>query len=300
MHSAAARRCGPGDSGLIGMMPRSGAGGCAGLRRKYPEARVVRAATLGCSGSPGWWQYAPAPGRPHLDPALACRSSVGEVSRGGDGSVGAPRFHLRFCVRGSINPRASSGHSITTWSASFAMNPTEAPFGPGRTLRRLIPLFVVPLLVGDVRAGGPTRFGPPRSNRDRIECDGYLPSIGGPGLRFRDPEPATERPVARVSADAPPVPATEVATLPSRLPVAAPKGAAPGLRPTPGPASRPPPAPILPDDLRPQVRPEDFLPYFQIPGGSPGSDPVGVPLPSSASPPAALPPSSASFQQTTR
>ena len=58
------------------------------------------------------------------------------------------------------------------------------------------------------------------------------------------------------------------------------------------------PTPILRDDLRPQTRPEDFLPFFQIP--APGSDadvivptprtPVGTPLP----------PSSATYTQTPR
>ena len=51
------------------------------------------------------------------------------------------------------------------------------------------------------------------------------------------------------------------------------------------------PLPILPDDLRQPTRPEDFLPYFQLPG--PGVNP-GVPAP------APLPPSSATYTQTPR
>jgi hypothetical protein len=47
----------------------------------------------------------------------------------------------------------------------------------------------------------------------------------------------------------------------------------------------------LPDDLRQPTRPEDFLPYFQLPG--PGVNP-GVPAP------APLPPSSATYTQTPR
>jgi hypothetical protein len=48
------------------------------------------------------------------------------------------------------------------------------------------------------------------------------------------------------------------------------------------PAGPPPPA-ILPDDVPAQVRPEDFLPYFQYPGAAPrgrGAEaPPAPPLP---------------------
>ena len=63
----------------------------------------------------------------------------------------------------------------------------------------------------------------------------------------------------------------------------------PASEPTPAPAptrtpapAKPTSAPIIPDDVRPAVRAEDFLPYFQIPG---------------AAAPAPLPPSTATYTQ---
>ncbi len=72
------------------------------------------------------------------------------------------------------------------------------------------------------------------------------------------------------------------------------------------PASAPPKAPpaaILPDDTRPSVRPEDFLPYFQVPGATTSAGEVNVIMPANAfTPPAAapLPPSSATYTQSPR
>lgn len=57
------------------------------------------------------------------------------------------------------------------------------------------------------------------------------------------------------------------------------------------------PAPILVDELRPTVRPEDFLPFFILPGtqGQEGGPAVIVPIPRQPSSPAPLPPSSATY-----
>jgi hypothetical protein len=52
----------------------------------------------------------------------------------------------------------------------------------------------------------------------------------------------------------------------------------------------PPPASILPDEARPKVRPEDFLPYFTFPGNSTFDAPV-------APVPGRQPPSSATYRQ---
>lgn len=60
------------------------------------------------------------------------------------------------------------------------------------------------------------------------------------------------------------------------------------------------PAPILPDETRPQVRPEDFLPYFQIPATQPGDPNVIVPVPRQTSGSIPVPPSSATYTQTPR
>jgi hypothetical protein len=75
---------------------------------------------------------------------------------------------------------------------------------------------------------------------------------------------------------------------------------APSSAPAAGAASPEKRAPlsILPDEMRPQVRPEDFLPFFQIPGAH-GNPDVTVAVPVQAQP--AQPPpqtSSATYLQT--
>jgi hypothetical protein len=182
------------------------------------------------------------------------------------------------------------------------MNLSEAPFYSGRTLRSLLPLLIVPLLADVARAGGPARCGGFfRDDRPRSEGDGYLATIGGPGLRFTAPAPESEpatRPVVPVLPAAPPTAGAATPASPGgETRMSEPREPKPVAKPAVAPAAKSPPPPILPDDLRPQVRPEDFLPFFQPPGSSAGAVPAGVPVPP---PPGALPPSSATFMQTTR
>jgi len=146
----------------------------------------------------------------------------------------------------------------------------------------------------------------------------YLLAVGHSPLRFRDEELPSALP-KRPPAGAPPAPneranATSADSGKSPDVIPAPADAAAVLSPSPGlppeagrpnapPASQPPaPSAIIPDDSRPVVRPEDFLPFFQLPGstGSPGGFTVIAPVPASAPAPAALPPSSASFTQSPR
>jgi hypothetical protein len=59
------------------------------------------------------------------------------------------------------------------------------------------------------------------------------------------------------------------------------------------------PLPILPDDTRPRVQSQDFLPLFRFPGTSSANEEIsviapGIPVPSA---PNSLPPSSATYQQ---
>ena len=124
------------------------------------------------------------------------------------------------------------------------------------------------------------------------ESPPYLVTTGPPALRFRGPEILPE-PALRPVAIGPPIPGlnaeeTKVAAAnhaalrpPSgdEKPRAVPKGDQ-GLPP----ANEAPPA-ILPDDTRPVIKAEDFLPFFQVPG-------AGAPAPS-----AGLPPSSATYTQ---
>ena len=73
----------------------------------------------------------------------------------------------------------------------------------------------------------------------------------------------------------------------------------PAVNPAPEPEKSAPSA-ILPDEVRPQVRPEDFLPFFQVPGSAtqPGDVTLVMPVPRSVPTPPALPPSSATYTQT--
>jgi len=148
----------------------------------------------------------------------------------------------------------------------------------------------------------------------------YLLAVGHSPLRFREEEPP---PVSarRPPAGAPPAPddganatsadpgkSSDVILAPALAATAAVSSPSPGLtadagRPDVPPANQPPAPPaIIPDDTRPVVRPEDFLPFFQLPGstGSAGGFTVIAPVPASAPAPAALPPSSASFTQSPR
>lgn len=59
------------------------------------------------------------------------------------------------------------------------------------------------------------------------------------------------------------------------------------------------PPSIMPDDTRPKVHPEDFLPYFQFPVNAANPGNVTVVVPGTLTPPAAgtQPPSTATYRQ---
>jgi len=142
--------------------------------------------------------------------------------------------------------------------------------------------------------------------QDRERTAPYLPVIGAPLLRFQEATPPPDL-VTRPASAAPPMPAltptessvalanaaaTRSAMLSSRAPEPAP-AAKPEAKDAPAePAKATPPA-IIPDDVRPPVHPEDFLPYFQIPGSTrqPGDMTPTAPAPGP------LPPSSATYIQ---
>lgn len=138
---------------------------------------------------------------------------------------------------------------------------------------------------------------------DGIESPPYLPALkGAMALRFQA---------------APPVPMPEPKPTPATTPAAATPEPAPAARPavaaetTTEPARKDPASPrtsstygrlesgLVADDARAAVRPEDFLPYFQIPGSSRNpNDVILVPGAPSAPVPGAIPPSSATYTQT--
>lgn len=144
-----------------------------------------------------------------------------------------------------------------------------------------------------------------------VETTPYLLATGAPPLRFREaaaPVDPTPRPTD-ASNQAPAVVDPTPAPAPAGTPVAT-TSVAPGSEATGVPeksatkdnVSAPVknPAPILPDDSRPTIRPEDFIPYFQIPGSArtPADVTLLVPAPKAAPTPGQLPPSSATYTQT--
>ena len=180
-------------------------------------------------------------------------------------------------------------------------------------------LLLLPALAPDgVQAlprSRPPGSGPVLRNAEPIP---YLPTAGAPPLRFQEtplpPEPVappaktettatlTSPEASVAAANAAAAQSTHVAAEPASeaaAPANDPAAAAPAPA-DPLPAATKTPPSILPDHARPVVRPEDFLPYFQIPGSA--QNPRNVTLLVPAAPgtppaPATLPPSSASYTQ---
>jgi hypothetical protein len=145
----------------------------------------------------------------------------------------------------------------------------------------------------------------------------YLPVLGAPALRFQL-APLLPDLSTRPASGAPPLPAlSPIETTVAQANLVAAHSTAPATpsapqatgasadnakaAPVPAPAGpAKAPAPIIPDESRPSVRPEDFLPYFEIPGAGqrPGTVNVIMPGPRGAPAPGALPPSSATYTQT--
>lgn len=192
--------------------------------------------------------------------------------------------------------------------------PTAAPLGAGQALPCLALLLL--LLLAVARAWSrPTQPSRPAFAQEVP----YLVALGAPPLRFLEPAPPPDL-VSRPAAGAPPVPSlaeqtntpaaetantsdaagtpTLASSLPTPLPLPLPTDNAPASEAdASAPAPTRVPQPILPDEIRPQARPEDFLPFFQIPVPQTGNADVIVPVPRA---PAPLPPSSATYTQTPR
>ena len=197
--------------------------------------------------------------------------------------------------------------------------PTTAPKGAGQALPCLA-LLLLPLFMAQ-RAWSR----PPVRLVVEIgqESKPYLTAIGAPLLRFAEAAPPPDL-VGRPAAGAPPHPVEgeeagpDAATKPgqrkavvpptAQADVTLPPAPVSGALPVNGNAKKPvnessdasapetrTPPPILQDELHPPARPEDFLPYFQIPTAHPGDANIVVPVPRT---PAPLPQSSATYTQT--
>lgn len=193
--------------------------------------------------------------------------------------------------------------------------PPHLPAGARRALR-CISLLLVPALAPEAAPAFPRQRHFIGSGADGQGSDAlpYLTYVGAPPLRFQQAAPPPDL-VARPAAAAPPVPPlspTESSVALANIAAARSTSASarmhdeapvtdlkpePTRVPTP---SKPAPRAILPDDTRSQVRPEDFLPYFQIPGSAKSAGDVNVIMPANAfTAPSSttLPPSSATYTQ---
>ncbi len=183
------------------------------------------------------------------------------------------------------------------------MNHRESPHHPVRR-REALSCLAVLFLAPAGAAALPHLSSPKAHSTNKANTTTYLPVVGAPQLRFQS-KPFVAEPVSNPIAAAPAtssksggdfiipklhVPAEQAAEPPPV--VAADKTAAPA-------AAKLPPA-IIQDDLRPSVRAEDFLPYFQMPGSArnPSDVTLLMPVPTAAPAPAAIPPSSATYTQT--
>jgi hypothetical protein len=128
----------------------------------------------------------------------------------------------------------------------------------------------------------------------------YLLVVGSPELRFQEEPPSPDLSAPPTASLPPKVEKAESTSQHSDvvvsnrpLPTASAATAPVTTEPTDSSqaqSSRPPPPTILPDDVNPKVRPEDFLPFFQFPGSGPNDANLArVPRPN--------PPSSATYQE---
>ncbi len=160
--------------------------------------------------------------------------------------------------------------------------PTSSPVRPFSGTRRWVLLLAAAVFLGPALHALPPAHRLPLASRLILSAflpadPGYLPLVGTPPLRFAEaPPPAVGIRPPPLVLYAPPAPksgeptgslAATAATTPAVAPAAA--------------ADRPPPS----------VRPEDFLPYFQLGDGASGSAPGDLQFTP------ALPASRADFRQ---
>ena len=191
------------------------------------------------------------------------------------------------------------------------MNPIHSPSPRGGLHRivRLLSLLVIHHALGPVVSDGLARTRLPTNQGGNHSIEGesrpYLRIAGALPLRFRTESPPPDL-AGKPAAGAPPHPALSTAFVepishPAQIGPASAQASQPidpPAKTSPTPAiTTPTTISILPDDTRPSTRPEDFLPFFQFPGGN-GNMTVAVPVtgrqPAAPNP---QPPSSATYQQ---
>ncbi len=195
------------------------------------------------------------------------------------------------------------------------MNHRETALPPATSRRSLRCLAALLLpAIGPGAASAPPRTGRADSlsvaELRRLQLP-YLPVCGAPPLRFARPAPPPDL-AAEPPAAAPPVPdlsptenlvaSANTAAMQPVEPSAPPAAASEAPASPMGAPPRTPPPAILPDDTRPSVRAEDFLPFFRVPGGGRGAPETSVIVPGVPTAPSApaVPPSAATYTQTPR
>jgi len=187
--------------------------------------------------------------------------------------------------------------------------PTTTSKGVGRAFPCLA-LLLLPSLSGAHASAWPQPLPP----AGLTQPSSYLVALGAPPLRFQETAPtaalATRPPIpvpSRIERVDTSSEATDVSLRPELEPHAQPALDAQASTNKSinesEPSNRPvgkTPLPILPDETRSQARPEDFLPFFQIPVAQPGDVSVIVPVPRAPTNASTLPVSSATYTQTQR
>jgi hypothetical protein len=138
-------------------------------------------------------------------------------------------------------------------------SPSSPIRATARLHRRALLLAVAALALGQPLLAGSASYRPPLHQRIGRALfprpnSGYIPVVGSPALRVGEappPAPIAPPPVVLYAPTAPPAPA---ATQPEVAVVA--------------PPAQPPPATPEAATKPTQLRPEDFLPYFQLDDGS--------------------------------
>jgi hypothetical protein len=209
-------------------------------------------------------------------------------------------------IQSSADEHAGTQDHPFTWNVFHEMNHRASPqprVGTRRAWHCLV-LLLLPALSPSGALALPRRLVVMTSATPVADPTPYLPALGAPALRFEErPAPPAVAPrstapvVGPVAGTLSPFPYT-APSIASAVSTAGDTSVA-GAKTEP---MAPPPktaAPILADDARPVVRPEDFIPYFQLPGSARQAGDVTLLVPVPKAPPAAgtLPPSSATYTQ---
>ena len=197
------------------------------------------------------------------------------------------------------------------------MNHCEPPrlrARPTRAFHCLSLLLLPAAALNDARASISVRLNLPAAvETGRANSLPYLRSVGSSPLRFEEPPTPREQLLSSTATTTPSAVSSAATADSAAATLTAARLAAQANRESeetpvtdatsdpvkPMPLQGKAAEPILPDDARPHVLPEEFLPYFRVPGAARNNPDVTllVPAPRSVPTPAPLPRSSATYTQ---